>query len=161
MPSSMPPIDKPRADLRFLLTFRLSSMIFAIPVEHVVRVAEVGPVTPLPRAPAHVPGMVMVGSRAVPLLDLGRFLEIDNGESRSPGEEVPRLLVISADGLEVALRCTAVRVEREVSSDRLRDPESIQGELLRRFTVAEIDEQHAVVAVLDVPSLLAAAQPGA
>jgi purine-binding chemotaxis protein CheW len=160
MPLSMPPTDSQRTgDLRNLLTFRLSSMSFAVAVEHVVRVAEVGAITPLPRAPSHVPGMVMIGSRAVPLLDLGRFLGIENDE-RGSTEELPRLVVISADGLEVALRCSSVRVEREVSNERLREPESIQGERLKRFTIAEIDEQHAVVAVLDVPRLLTAAQPG-
>lgn len=168
MLSSMPPVDSlrdpgglPPADLRFLLTFRLGELRFAVPVDHVLRVAEIGPITPLPRAPAHVPGMVLVGSRAVPVLDLQRFLGVAEVDAAVTGDEesAPRLVVVAAGSLEVALRCSWVRIERDVAPERLREPEAIQGERLRQFTVAEMENEDGVVAVLEVPALLAAAQP--
>ena len=52
------------------VTLGVGDDIFAIDVANVHEILELGPVTRLPSAPAHIMGMIDVRRRAVPLLDL-------------------------------------------------------------------------------------------
>lgn len=55
-----------------LLTFRLDEHTFALPLEQAERAVRAVAVTPLPQAPAIVRGVVNVGGRIVPIIDLRR-----------------------------------------------------------------------------------------
>lgn len=52
------------------ITFRLGRETFAIDVAHVREVLDMEEVTPLPRAPEHVLGIVNVRGGAIPIVDL-------------------------------------------------------------------------------------------
>jgi purine-binding chemotaxis protein CheW len=159
MSQSMPPTETSEqgAEAVALLTFRIGEMGFAVSATSVQRVAEMTPLTPLPRAPDHVPGMVLAGARAVPVLDLGRFLGIASNESYDEASE--RLVIVAAEGLEVALRCSGVRIERDVAANRLRDPTVVRGGRLQQFTAAEMEDAGELFVLLDLGKLLGAARP--
>lgn len=57
-----------------LLAFRLDQRSFALPLAQAERALQAVAVTPLPQAPAIVRGIVNVGGRIVPVIDLRRRL---------------------------------------------------------------------------------------
>lgn len=73
-----------RAESQDYLTIALDEDIFALPVANVREVLEPPPMTLVPFAPAHAPGLVNVRGNVMPLLDLRtRFgMEpVENGEA--------------------------------------------------------------------------------
>lgn len=59
-------------DQSHLLVFRLDSGRYALPLDTVERVVQAAELTPLPNAPAVVLGVLDLGDRVVPVLDLRR-----------------------------------------------------------------------------------------
>jgi purine-binding chemotaxis protein CheW len=58
-----------KTDANAYLTFVLGEERFAIPVEHVQEVVELGQVTKVPNAPAYMVGIINLRGRILPLLD--------------------------------------------------------------------------------------------
>lgn len=61
-------------DLVQLLTFELAGAPYALPVERVREIVRIRPITPVPRMPAHVCGVVSLRGEIVQVLDLRRCL---------------------------------------------------------------------------------------
>ncbi len=53
-----------------VITFRLDRQMYALPVESIVRIIELVPITPLPQVDKVVKGVINVHSHAVPVLDM-------------------------------------------------------------------------------------------
>jgi purine-binding chemotaxis protein CheW len=138
-------------DTETLLCAEVAGTAFAVDARHVERVAEIGPLTPLPRAPAHLPGLLLCGSRAVPLLDLALFLGLGQEAGADEGE---RLVVLQLGELEAAVRCRRVRLLREIEPASLTEPQATQGDRLLHFARAELHDGERIVTVLDVGRLL-------
>jgi purine-binding chemotaxis protein CheW len=60
---------KKENETKAYLTFALGKEKFAIPVDHVQEVVELGPVTKVPHAPEYMMGIINLRGRVLPLLD--------------------------------------------------------------------------------------------
>ncbi len=144
-------------DEEALLAFRSGGAALAVRVGLVDEIAEIRVVSPIPRAPAHVPGVMMLRGRAVPVLDLQRFLDLP--VAPEPAEaSVRRVLAITTAGYRVALLHDAVIGIHHVPAARLGLPAVTVGETLRKYASAEYQGPAGVVTVLDLPALLDAAR---
>jgi purine-binding chemotaxis protein CheW len=70
-------MDETTAAATQYVTLGVGDDIFAIDVNHVHEILELGTVSRLPSAPAHIMGMIDVRRRAVPLVDLRVKLGLD------------------------------------------------------------------------------------
>lgn len=105
--SWLPPTKEPDDDTSELLSFEVGAETYAFPLSAVHEILKPPPMTPVPRAPAHVLGVVSVRGRIVTVLDpsclLGlerepecpstRILMVDNG-SELVGVSVHRVLQV-------------------------------------------------------------------
>jgi purine-binding chemotaxis protein CheW len=91
-----------RAD-RYLM-IHLGQERYGLPVGCIERILPLRPITPLPGAPAHVPGAVCLVGEVLTLLDLGQLLGVVR-EDEAPGAH---LVVVDTRGLRVALRVEQV-----------------------------------------------------
>lgn len=82
-----------------MLSFRLGSESYAIPVEQVREVLKPWVVTPLPNAPAHVLGVISLRGTILPVIDVAKRLGL------SPGvrDEKSRIVVVSLDDEKVGM----------------------------------------------------------
>lgn len=73
-----------------LLIFGIDREIFGLPVDHVREVVDPPPMTSVPNAPGHAPGIVNVRGNVVPVVDLRRRLGFDpaNDEQRMIVSEI-------------------------------------------------------------------------
>ncbi len=72
------------------LSFTLSGVTFALPVEHVREVLEVTTITPIPRTPPFMRGVINVRGSVVPVVDLRRKLGMGmNGHPHGADGQVP------------------------------------------------------------------------
>ncbi|MCX7681727.1 MAG: chemotaxis protein CheW [Anaerolineae bacterium] len=62
--------SEPHPEEQTVVTFRLGGQMYALPIESIVRIIEIVPVTPLPQVDNVVKGVINVHSTAVPVVDM-------------------------------------------------------------------------------------------
>ncbi|HEV3287640.1 MAG TPA: chemotaxis protein CheW [Streptosporangiaceae bacterium] len=118
---------------------RLGSEAYAIPVGHALEIAELGDVTPVPRAPAEVLGVKNLRGQILPVLDLAALLGTQNSRS-------PRLLLVAEAGGHRG----GFAVDEVSQVGELADPaEEAESDLLLGATLTD----HELVGVIDVPRI--------
>jgi purine-binding chemotaxis protein CheW len=132
------------------LTFLLGAEEFAVAIERVREVVRSPPITEVPRAPAHILGVVTVRGEVVAVLDPRRRL----GLAPDPGAGEGKIVIVDAGDGPAGLR-----VDRIASVVRLRPgtiepcPQGVAGD--RADFIAGIGrEADRLFTVLDVPALL-------
>jgi purine-binding chemotaxis protein CheW len=76
---------------------RVGGEQYALPVEHVHEVLDLGEVTPVPGAPDSVLGLRNLGGEIVPTFDLAKILQIE-GDGHRPEIGRQRLLITEHEG---------------------------------------------------------------
>jgi purine-binding chemotaxis protein CheW len=149
-----------------LVVFQVSSAWFGIDPQFVRELALPQRLTPVPRAPAHILGLMPLRGRAVPILDLQRFLQLPDAEDRETSDEVlRRVIVLSYDGMTVGIVSDRVRRLVRIPPDSVLSPEGLPPGRVTDFADAEIPDPAGVltgkgglIIVLNVGVLLKAAR---
>jgi len=93
--------------MRSLVTFRVGDARYALPVEAVREVVELGPLTHrLPGSDEDRLGLALVRGRWIPVLELARAVE--GAERLDPGAQTSVLLVLGGDAGSLGLRVEAI-----------------------------------------------------
>ncbi len=101
--------------------FEVGGSLYALDVSCVREVVRWQPVTPLPKAPALIRGVVDLRSVVIPVVDLGEALR---GECVVPGPST-RIVVVEADGLIFGLVVDAAVDVRSVDASSMGDPPAL------------------------------------
>ena len=136
-----------------LLPLRIGGTWIAVPALQVLEVVDERAPIPLPRAPAHLPGLLNLRGTALPLLDLTVFLEIASKDALAGG--FPRVVVVGASEMQVGIRCDQVLGVIAAGDATMGDVEMARGKL-RQFSIAEVETLHGIAAVVDLEALLGA-----
>jgi purine-binding chemotaxis protein CheW len=106
-------------DLRQLLLLRLDETPYALPVERVREIVRIRPITPVPRVPEDVRGVISLRGEIVQVIDLRRRLGRPPAE---PGRSSRVVVVHGADGRVAGLLVDAVREVLSTTEEALRSP---------------------------------------
>jgi chemotaxis signal transduction protein len=109
------------------VSLRIGVELYAVGVEHVLEVAELGAVTPVPGAPPAVLGVWNLRGQILPVLDLGSLLGL------APSTERRRLVVAEAAGRRAGLAVDEVSDVGTLPSPT----EETESELLAGATLTE------------------------
>lgn len=134
---------------RFLL-FRIGTESFGLPIEAVQEVALLPPrLTPLPRAPAFVQGLMSVRGQVIPVIDQAhRF----NGGAVASAK--PRVIVVRTGELTAGFVVDAVVQVVQPSGDAVREAPDL-GTGMRLFDrVASLDDEGELVLIVSPQELL-------
>ncbi len=104
-----------------LACFALGDVTLAIDVQHVREVARCPVLTPLPKAPSLIEGVIDLRGRVIPVVDLGRAL-LDRPVVDDP---LARVVVIECDGLVFGLRVGAFADVVTLSTAELEEPPAL------------------------------------
>lgn len=98
-----------------ILTLRLSDEIFGLPVQMVHEIIDPMPITAVPNAPSHAPGLINVRGAVVPLFGLRDRLRIPE----APISPTARIVVIETehDGASMRLAILADAVDEVIDVD--------------------------------------------
>jgi len=103
-------------EVRQLLSFELAGAPYAVPVERVREIVRMRPVTPVPRTPAEVRGVISLRGEMIELIDLRRRLSLGSIE---PSRRTRIIVVKTKDEEVVGLLVDAVREVLRVSEDAI------------------------------------------
>jgi purine-binding chemotaxis protein CheW len=110
-------------EVRQLLSFELAGAPYAVPVERVREIVRMRPVTPVPRMPDAVRGVISLRGEMIELIDLRRRLSLGSVEPsrrtriiviKTNDDEVVGLLV---DGVREVLRVSDEAIQPATGSD--------------------------------------------
>src|SRR5262245_19573565 len=104
-----------------LACFELAGDLYALDVAQLREVVRWQPVTPLPRAPALIEGVIDLRGSIVPVIDLGKRLR---GAPVTPGARA-RIAIVEVDGLVVGLGVDAATEVMSVDAAALCDPPAL------------------------------------
>jgi purine-binding chemotaxis protein CheW len=103
--------------VRRLLTFLLDGSPYAVPVERVREIVRIRPITPVPRVPADVCGVISLRGEILEVIDLRLRLKL----RAAPAARASRIIVVHvADGCVAGLLVDGVTEVLAVSEDGLR-----------------------------------------
>ena len=133
--------------------FEVGGRLIAIDVANVREVVRWQPVTPLPKSPTLIDGVIDLRGTLVPVVDLARALD----ESKVEPTTGTRIVVAETDGLVVGLTVDSAVEVLQVSATSMEDPPSLAthaGYDAARAVVRRPDSEPIVV--LSLESLLEA-----
>lgn len=105
-----------------LVCFEVAGRLYALEVGQVREVVRNRAVTPLPKAPELIEGVVDLRGVVVPVLDLGRAL---GGDPVDLGSASARIAIVEADGLVLGLRVAAAVDALSLPNEALEDPPAL------------------------------------
>lgn len=111
-------LDDGRVDLA---CFVLQGNVYAIEVVHVREIVHCQEVTPLPKAPALIEGVIDLRGAVVPVVDLGRVL---GGEPVKEASSA-RIAVVQLEGLVFGMRVEAATQVVSVAAGQLEEPPAL------------------------------------
>jgi purine-binding chemotaxis protein CheW len=126
-----------------LATFELHGQEFAIDVTQIREIVRAREITPLPKAPQLIEGVVDLRGAVVPVVDLGRAL----GEAPVDAGAASRIVLIEVDGLLFGLRVGGATEVLGAEAGALEAPPALA-------TQAGYDAVRAVVRRPDSPPVL-------
>jgi purine-binding chemotaxis protein CheW len=103
-------------EIHQLLSFEIAGAPYAVPVERVREIVRMRPVTPVPRTPEEVRGVISLRGEMIELIDLGRRLGLGSIES---SRQTRIIVVKTADDEVVGLLVDAVKEVMRVSNDAI------------------------------------------
>lgn len=141
-----------------LAIFRVGANAFAVPAQEVAEFVMAGTLTPLPRAPSHIRGVVSYRGRALAVVSLHRLLDLPRGATGDEAEGL-RLVLVRGAGMTAALEVDRFEGVTELPADALRPLGAAASPRLAELARAEVHRPDGIAIVLDVAALLAAAKP--
>jgi len=109
--------EERQEELRQLLTFEIDSTPYALPVERVREIVRIRPITPVPRVPEEVRGVISLRGEIVEVIDLRRRLDL---EPTDPVRSTRIIVVHSETGKSAGILVDSVREVSRVPEDAIR-----------------------------------------
>jgi chemotaxis signal transduction protein len=150
------PEEEDAGEQLWLVVVRLGCELYGLGVQYVTDICPVGHVTPAPRVPAWVAGMVNVRGRIMSVVDLLQFLGLSAPADLLPGER--RLVIVQTPAMELGVLVDAVLAVEAIPLSRLQEGADTLGGLppdyVRGVVTYGAAEAPALVAVLDLHAVL-------
>jgi purine-binding chemotaxis protein CheW len=135
-----------------LATFFLASEEYGVDVRLVQEIIRVSEITPVPRAPGFIKGVISLRGRIIPVVDLKRKLNLGEVDVRGRAARIAvvkvreRLIGLLVDGASQVLRVPLTRIEPAPEEVVEIDANYIRG-------VAKLEER--LIILMDLPKILA------
>jgi purine-binding chemotaxis protein CheW len=117
------PVEEDIGERVALLVVRMGREVYGIDVQHVRDIRSAGQVTPVPRVPDWVVGVVNLRGHILSVIDLPSFFGLArdgrNGNGNGNGTEGPYLVVVEVFEMEVALLVDEVMAVETFSAGRM------------------------------------------
>lgn len=133
-----------------IVTFRVGPEEFGLDVFSVLEVLRHQPVTPVPRAPAFVEGVIDVRSVLVPVVDLRRRFEIPN----SSVDAYTRIVVVEYHGDRLGLTVDSVSEVMRVPETAISEPPAYVRGLAAEYLRGMVRLDNRLVVLLDIERIL-------
>jgi purine-binding chemotaxis protein CheW len=131
------------------LTFTLGSRTFALGIAGITEIIKFGQVTPVPRTPAHIRGVINLRGAVLPVLDLNVYV----GQPSMPSDGQTCIVVIETDAARgtqaIGLMVDSVAAVLTISDAQIEPPPQFGAGLPGGVLLGMVRAQERFIAVLD------------
>jgi purine-binding chemotaxis protein CheW len=166
--TAISPSTENQADSAQYLTFSLGPVSYAVPVEYAQTVLEQPKITPIPRMPSGVRGVLDFRGKTIPAIDLSKVLFTDASRNRPDGADgTTSVVVLEVDrgGEPFVFAAIVDQVHQviHVSSDQVTTVAEVQYgvDCAAVSGIARVDDEMIVVLTVDGIVTQAAIERGA
>lgn len=142
---------------RSVVAFESNGSLFGAATDDVLAIDEVTSMTAVPMAPPHLLGLLGFRGRPIPLVSIERFAGIAERRASGDVETGRRMVVVSASGMTVAIRCDRVRGILAVPKET-KEISVVIGRGLETCVREQTDVGSEVMLILDVAKFLEASR---
>jgi purine-binding chemotaxis protein CheW len=133
-----------------LVVFRLGAEAFGLRLHEVREIIMVGMITPVPRAPSFIDGVLNLRGEVMPVIDLrDRF-----GLERQPATNLSRIVITPIAGVFTGLVVDSVDEVRTVDERKLEDPPRVTAAGANTYIQKVAKTDAGVIFILDLQQLL-------
>jgi purine-binding chemotaxis protein CheW len=136
-----------------LLVFNLADGAYGVNIAAVREVVRMPAITVIPGTPDHVPGVISLRGRVVPVVDLRRKLGLVAAEET----EDSRIVVAQRDGQQVGMVVDAVAAVLRVPGDSVQPPPALLVTDESPYTLGIVKHEGQLIVLLDVDRVLSEA----
>jgi purine-binding chemotaxis protein CheW len=104
-----------------LACFGALDQVFGVDVLQIREIVRSTEITPLPKAPALIEGVIDMRSDVIPVVDLGRAL----GGARAPDDEDVRIAILEVDDMVLGLRVASAVDVLQVRPSAIEEPPAL------------------------------------
>ena len=133
-----------------LVVFRLGPENYGLRLHEVREIIMVGQITPVPRAPQFVDGVINLRGEVMPVVDLRTRFGLERVEATS----VSRILITAIGGVFTGLVVDAVEEVRPVELDRFGPPPAVTAVGANRYIEKVARMDHGMIFLLQIQQLL-------
>jgi purine-binding chemotaxis protein CheW len=105
------------------LTFALDEQVYGVPLDRVLEIIGMMPITPIPETPAHVKGVINLRGRVIPVVDARARFRLP----ARPYEARTCIIVVQTGGWSVGLVVDTVSDVAAIPPSALEEPPPITG----------------------------------
>jgi purine-binding chemotaxis protein CheW len=142
-----------------LVLIQLGRETYGLDAQHVFEIRPANQITPVPRVPDWVAGVINLRGRVLSVLDLRRFFGLAPAEAHDEDEMSPglELVVVETPSMEVALLTDDVLDVEALPASRVQDATDIVRGIRPEYVrgVVERQDKAGMLVVLDLVTLLA------
>jgi purine-binding chemotaxis protein CheW len=131
-------------------TFHLNREVMGINILQVQEIQQPQRVTPVPRAPSYVMGLISLRGQIIPLVDLRRRLRMDTGKPIAK----PYHIVVRGASTMACFEVDQIGDVVNVPSDRYRKPPESVHAIDKRFMEGVYPMEEGILTVLNVEEVL-------
>lgn len=133
------------------LTFHLAGEEYGLPIRTVQEIVAMVPITPVPRSPGHIRGVINLRGRVIPITDLRKRFAL-------PPAEAPEnvIIIVEVDGVVVGLAADQVSEVLQVPADQIEPPPAFGSDVETRYLLGLAKMDNRVRLLLDIAHVLGA-----
>jgi len=136
------------------MTFRLASEVYGLEILKVRELIGLLEITRIPRAPAHVRGVINLRGKVIPVIDLRRKFELEPIDATSQTVIIVVQLAAESGGLTMGILVDEVLEVRAIGAGDIEAPPNLQGQAAASFILGVGKAEKHVIFLLDIDRVL-------
>ena len=134
-----------------VVSFQVNEREYAVDIASVVEIIYFKPVTPVPKAPAFIEGIIDLRGLVIPIVDLKKRLEL----STDLAMHSDYILIVKVQDRHLGIVVDRVREVLRIEMDKIQSPHKILRGKHSQFLIGVCKTADRIILLLDVETLLA------
>lgn len=139
-----------------VVSFQVNEHEYAVDIAKVVEIIYFKPVTPIPKAPAFIEGIIDLRGSVIPIVDLKKRLELSSDLATHPDY----ILIVKIQDRRLGIMVDRVREVLQIEMDKIQSPHEIVRRKHSVFLAGVCKVAERLILLLDIETLLSTEEKG-
>ncbi len=142
-----------RAQEIYLISFRIGDEVYTIDVKKVKEIIKPCKITPIPKAPPFVEGVISLRGLVIPIIDMRKRFGLPPGTS-----PVARIMIVQVDKRIVGILVDEVKRIVKLSQESIQPPPEVARGIGPEFLKGVWEDREGIILLLDIDRILSSTE---